>query len=120
MKYTREQRLDIGRRIYEGEFSRFEAASEYDISPDTARSYMRLYRHENHLPARDAESKAYHSIQSCTPPDQMEDYQAMSKDELIRELILSKINEARLKKGYEVKGVGAQKEFIPLGSRNTK
>lgn len=120
MKYTRDQRLDIGRRIYEGEISRFEAATEYDIGPDTARSYMRLYRHEHHLPARDAESKAYHSIQSCAPPDQLEDYQAMSKEELISELIRSKINEARLKKGYEVKGVGTQKEFIPLDNRSTK
>lgn len=31
MKYTKDQRLDIGRRIYEGEISRFEAAAEYGI-----------------------------------------------------------------------------------------
>ena len=29
MKYTKDQRLDIGKRIYEGEISRFEAAEEY-------------------------------------------------------------------------------------------
>ena len=28
MKYTLEQRLDIGRRIYEGELTRFQAAEE--------------------------------------------------------------------------------------------
>ena len=32
MKYTLEQRLDIGRRIYEGEITRFQAAQEYDIN----------------------------------------------------------------------------------------
>lgn len=32
MKYTLEQRLDIGRRIYEGELTRFQAAEEYGIN----------------------------------------------------------------------------------------
>ena len=32
MKYTLEQRLDIGRSIYEGEITRFQAAQEYDIN----------------------------------------------------------------------------------------
>ena len=31
MKYTKEQRLDIGHRIYDGEISRYEAAEEYGI-----------------------------------------------------------------------------------------
>ena len=46
MKYTKDQRLDIGRRIYEGELNRFEAAAEYGIGSNTAREYMRLYRAE--------------------------------------------------------------------------
>lgn len=50
MKYTKEQRLDIGRRIYEGEISRYEAAEEYDINEQTARGYMRMYRDVNQLP----------------------------------------------------------------------
>ena len=32
MKYTKEQRLDIGRRIYDGEISKYDAAEQYDIS----------------------------------------------------------------------------------------
>ena len=44
----------------------------------------------------------------------------MTKDELILELVRSKIREARLKKGYEVKGDGTEKVFIPLSSKNTK
>ena len=43
MKYTKEQRLDIGRRIYDGELTRYEAAEEYEISDETARNYMRQY-----------------------------------------------------------------------------
>ena len=44
MKYTKEQRLVIGRRIYDGELTRHAAAEEYKISEQTARDYMRLYR----------------------------------------------------------------------------
>lgn len=43
MKYTKEERLDIGRRIYDGELTRYEAAKEYEISEQTARNYMQLY-----------------------------------------------------------------------------
>lgn len=31
MKYTKEQRLNIGRRIYSGEISKYKAAEIYDI-----------------------------------------------------------------------------------------
>ena len=41
MKYTKEERLEIGRRIYEGEIGRYQAAVEYNIHEHTARTYMR-------------------------------------------------------------------------------
>ncbi len=41
MHYTKEERLDIGRRIYTGEIIRYQAAEEYDIGEQTARNYMR-------------------------------------------------------------------------------
>ena len=43
MKYTKEERLDIGHRIYDGEISRYQAAVIYDINEQTAWDYMRLY-----------------------------------------------------------------------------
>ena len=52
MKYTKAQRLDIGRRIYDGELTRYEAAEEYEISDETARNYMRQYRDANRLPPK--------------------------------------------------------------------
>ena len=75
MKYTLEQRLDIGRRIYEGELTRFQAAEEYGIN------------------------------------------ESMTKEELIQALIQARITEARLKKGYEVKGDGS---VIHYSSKNIK
>ena len=66
------------------------------------------------------ESNAEKIKEPPCPPARLEDYEAMSKEELIQELVRAKIIEARLKKGYEVKGAGAQKEFAPLDSKSTK
>ena len=44
MKYTKEERLAIGSRIYTKEINCAEAALEYDIDMYTARDYMRLYK----------------------------------------------------------------------------
>ena len=119
MKYTKEQRLDIGRRIYDGEITKYDAAQQYDISHQTARDYMRLYRNENHLqPKHGRPSKGGTSIQTPVPePNNLEAYEAMSKDELIQELVKARITEARLKKGYEVKGDGS---IIRYSSKNTR
>jgi transposase len=122
MKYTKEQRLDIGRRIYDGEITKFEAAKEYGISDQTARDYMRLYRDVNKLPAKRA-PRSYLGIaraKSKPTPVGMEELESMTREELIDALIMARINEARLKKGYMVEGVGAEKKYIPIGKKNTK
>jgi transposase len=43
-KFTSEERLRIGESIYKREMTRFTAAARYDISPDTARNYLRYYK----------------------------------------------------------------------------
>jgi len=98
MKYTRDERLDIGCRIYQGEFSRFEAAEEYGIGSDTARNYMRMYRAENHLPTRLVESNAEKIKEPPRAPVRLDNYESMTKEELIHEFVRAKIVEARLKK----------------------
>ena len=50
----------------------------------------------------------------------LEDLQSMTKEELIDALVMARITEARLKKGYLVEGVGVHKKFIPIGRKNTK
>ena len=124
MKYTYEQRLDIGRQIYEGELTRFQAAEKYDINDNTARNYMWMYRDSNNLPPKrpgrtPSKQTDKTSVPKATPidTDTLEAYQTMSKDELIQELIKAKIQEARLKKGYEVKGDGS---VIQYSSKNIK
>ena len=122
MKYTKEQRLDIGRRVYDGELSRYEAAEEYGISDQTARDYMRLYRDVNQLPAKRSQRVNYGLAKGKANPEPngMEDLQNMTKEELIDALVMARINEARLKKGYMVEGVGAEKKYIPIGKKNIK
>lgn len=123
MKYTEEERLNIGKRVYNGEINRYQAATEYGISNQTARNYMRQYRFANGLPAKTPGSRIQREDSSPKPAEEdpgLEKYEAMTKEELIQELVRSKIREARLKKGYEVKGDGPEKVFIPLSSKNTK
>ena len=103
MKYTNEQRLDIGRRIYDGEISRYEAAEEYGINEQTARNYMRMYQDAKQLPPKQGGRGI------CAPsfkkaPAEPDELKAIIKEELVHERIKTKITEARLKKGYEVKG----------------
>ena len=101
MKYTREERLDIGRRVYDGEINRFQAAAEYGISEQTARNYMRQYRFTNGLPAKEPGARIRWEESAPNPVVEdpgLEEYEAMTKEELIRELVRSKIREARQKK----------------------
>ena len=125
MKYTPEERLEIGRRIYEGEINRYQAAVEYDICDTCARNYMRQYRSVNGLPTKESgapitrERKEGEAKPAVLDPG-LEEYESMTKEELIQELVRARIREERLKKGYEVKGVGTEKVFIPLSSKNTK
>ena len=116
MKYTQKERLDIGRQIYDGELSRYEAAEQYGINEQTARSYMRMYRDANHLPPKRSK-RAISAPSFKTAPAGMEELESMTKEQLIRELVKARITEARLKKGYEVKGDGT---VILYGSKNTK
>ena len=122
MKYTLEQRLDIGRRIYDGEITRFQAAQEYDISDNTARNYMWLYRDTNNLPHKkggrmNSTTKAKSSPSIEVKQPSLEEYESMTKEELIQALVQARITETRLKKGYEVKGDGS---VIHYSSKNTK
>ena len=117
MKYTLEERLDIGRRIYDSEITRYQAAMEYGISDQTARNYMRLYRDSKDLPPKHNVRNSHIAPFLNKGPVGMEEFQNMTKEELIQELVKARITEARLKKGYEVKGDGS---VILYGSKNTK
>ena len=125
MPYTEDERLAIGEQIYKHEISQKDAMKKYGICKATAENYVRAYKELNGIPidrkkpiVSPSGTKPVQTKASATT--EMEEYMAMSKEELIRELILAKANELRAKKGYEVKGAGANKEFIPLNNKNSK
>lgn len=122
MGYTRDERLDIGKQIYNNEISKSDAAIQYKISEGTARDYMRLYRDVNGLPPKNRIQKEENTVKISvysSEPD-LSEYESMTKEELIKELVKSRISEARLKKGYEVKGVGADRTVTIFDNWNMK
>ena len=114
MYYSKEQRIEIGRRVYTKEISFEEASAEYSVPRKTLYNYVAEYKEEIGL------KKTPSKVKTDNPELDMEAYMAMSKEELIRELILAKADTLRAKKGYEVKGDGANKEFVPLNNKNSK
>lgn len=123
MKYTKMQRLDIGQKLYTHEFTLKEAMATYSIGKSTIERYLTDYKLENGIPLHQKHIHAPKVIrkkpESSSPLD-IDDYMSMTKEELIDELIRAKVNEVRAKKGYEVKGVGASKEFSSLSNKSSK
>ena len=121
MKHILEERMDIGRRMYLHEITYKEAMEIYGLSESCAHKYMTDYKKAQGIPLANTVPKMKNStvLKSLSSPD-IDTYMAMSKEELINELIIAKANELRAKKGYEVKGAGANKEYSILNNKNTK
>ena len=131
MKYSKEQRIDIGRQVYTHEISRLEASQKYEVSDSRLDVYVSLYKLTSGIQTQNARV-AVRNKTNKTDKDEnkqkatasgawdIESYRAMTKEELINELIRAKVNEARAKKGYEVRGDGTNKEFISLSRKTSK
>ena len=121
MKYTKKQRIDIGRQVFTHEISHVDAERNYGVARSCIDRYIREYKIANGIPTETrADRPESPALVKQELPLDIEAYKAMSKEELIDELIRAKVNEARAKKGYEVKGDGAGKEYISLNSRSSK
>ena len=94
MKYTRLERLEIGRKIFEGDFSVHEAAEIYGINFYTARGYLRTYkaakglREEGQQPEEQPEN---------APASYKAYLKSLSRKELEEELMEMKKREEKLK-----------------------
>ena len=125
MKYSKEERLEVGRKIHESGMSNLNAGIMFGISEESARRYRILYEQSQGIEhdSSHAHKGPVDTTALITPGEPMsvsDDYSSMTREELIEELMKAKIREARLKKGYLVKGVGADKEYILLDNKNTK
>ena len=110
----KEDRLAIGKHIHDGELTLHEASLKYDVPERTIEGWVSLYRKS--IGVKKSFKKPVNNVLS----DERAAYESMTRDELIDALILAKANELRAKKGYEVRGDGANKEFIPLNKENSK
>ena len=122
MKYRKEERLKIGQLLYEGKCTKADIMKEYDIANTSINKYLRDYLiNIGKLESPSAKIKGT-KIESLAEKYNLDisDYQSMSKDELIDELIKAKVEEARAKKGYIVKGGGQKKEYISLNNKSSK
>ena len=94
MKYSREERLAIGRKIYEGKMTTSTAAEMYSINFYTARDYLREYKAsiKMSLPtmAKAETIELADTLRSA--------YKSMTKEQLIEELVKIKLAEIRAEK----------------------
>ncbi len=106
MKYTKEERLKIGKQIHESGLSDLNASKLFDICEESARLYRILYeqtagiKHINLTTGKPSQPLPLPRAtgindSTCNAPD----YESMTKEELIQELMESKIREERLKMG---------------------
>ena len=115
MKYTKEQRLDIGKKIYTREINVAQASEQYDINLYTARDYMRLFRDINDLPPLDSDSDIQNSSIKSKHAT-LDELGRLSKQQLIAEVIKARIEAERAKKrlrsgrGWANKGIHDFKE----------
>lgn len=114
MHGTKEERLAIGKLVHDGEITKLEASDKYNVPERTIENWVKQYQES--IGKRKPSKKPVNNVLS----NERAAYENMTKEELIRELILSKANELRAKKGYEVRGVGANKEFITSDEENSK
>ena len=103
-KYSKEERLEIGKEVYNKEIKINQAAIKYNINPYTVRDYMGgicpfLCNAEIERSTQIMENRITISI--CD-----EEYTFVAEEKLIEELIKAKVEIERAKKGYQVLGGG--------------
>ena len=95
MKYTRQERLEIGRKIFEGDFSVHEAAEIYGVNFYTARGYLRTYKAAEGL--REEEGQQPEEQPESAPTSYKAYLKSLSRKELEDELMKMKKREEKLK-----------------------
>lgn len=111
MYYTSKERIEIGSLVYTHALTKEEAAKQYDVTIPCIVNYVKEYMKVNNIKPIPEESKSLETAK---------DYNEMTKEQLIVEIMRKDIEVARAKKGYSVKGGGKTKEFITINDSNTK
>ena len=114
---TPEEKEKIVKEFYSGKIGRNEICRKYEISTQTLRKWRMDYEKYGikGLKSKTGKASNHHKnmgLHLRKPKDKIE--------ELEIELMKKDIEIARLKKGYTVKGVGVEKEFVTTFNKNTK
>ena len=113
--WTKEQKLAIIKRYYEEHISAGSLAKEYDADKSMICRWIRRYNQQGEA-AFDSQS-----YRKGNPFSALHTSKSLSETDRLRlQLAKLEIENERLKKGYLVKGVGANKEFVTLKDVNTK
>ena len=88
--YTREQRIDIGKKIYDRELPYKDAMRLFNVARPTLVTYVNLYKTTIDAPKGLRPSSI-----------SLRDYSSLSKEELINELMNKDIEVERLKKAIK-------------------
>ena len=88
--YTHEQRIDIGKKIYDRELSYKDAMRLFNVARPTLVTYVNLYKTTINAPKGLRPSSI-----------SLRDYSSLSKEELINELMNKDIEVERLKKAIK-------------------
>ena len=118
---TKEEKIEIGKKIHDGEMTVKDAVDAFCVSRSTVWRWSKAYGQN---PSQEGKPKVTPfpskplgvSAAAADAPE----YEAMGKEELIRELMRRDIEVARLKKGYSVKGGGSKKEYVTSSGSSTK
>ena len=118
---TKKEKIEIGKKIHDGEMTVKDAVDAFGASRATVWRWSKAYEQN---PGQEGKPKVTPSPSkplgvSAAAPAPAE-YEAMGKEELIRELMRRDIEVARLKKGYSVKGGGSKKEYVTSSGSSTK
>ena len=119
MHNTRSENLDIAKRFVNGELTTQEAQSMLGVTRNGIYYWAKEYRRSigETVPKKPRNATIRKEVADT---DELNRLSSLSKEQLIDEVIMAKVGEARAKKGYEVKGGGANREYVSLSSKNTK
>lgn len=117
VKYTNELKKSMCLLVCEEKQSTVVVAAKYNVPLKTFEKWITAYNKDSTV---FDENKPVKYNNSTKPFEEIPDYSSMSNDELQKELMKRDIEIARLKKGYSVKGRGAEKVYVTYSTKNMK
>ena len=98
----------------------FKTAQKYDVQHSVLKRWRSKYREQGIDGLRSKTGKGNHEG-SGNPYSGLQNKKNKTREEKLElENLKLKIEVARLKKGYQVKGVGSKKEYVTIKDLNTK